>query len=50
MRSWWHPSPGACRVERDTYCYGIRALGWHAHNQSSINAAIGEHGAEERGC
>jgi len=41
MWSWWHPSRAACKGVRTTYYYGVRALGWHAYNQASINAALG---------
>lgn len=41
MWSWWHPSRGACKVVRDTYYAGVRALGYYAYQQSSINASLG---------
>ena len=40
MWSWWHPSRAACKTVRTTYYYGVRALGWHAYNSASINAAL----------
>lgn len=39
--SWWNPARAGCRVVRDTYYSGVRALGYVAYNGWSISGPSG---------
>ena len=39
--AWWNPARPACRVVRDTYYAGVRALGYVAYNGWSISGPSG---------
>ena len=39
--AWWNPARAACRVVRDTYYNGVRALGYVAYNGWSISGPSG---------